>query len=536
MRFDSVSDGKGLRDHIRVLAHRKWLLLVCVVLVPAAAVGFSLRQTPLYEASADVLLSNQNLGAALIGIQNPTPDYQPERTAQTQVDLARTPAVAALALEAAGQLGNSSETFLDMSSVVASGNSDILEFSVTDESPERAQELATAYATAYTRYRQDLDTAALVQAREEAEAQIAQLERQGDTGSALYAALVEKDQQLRTLEALQTSNASVVRTPTGTATVQPKTVRNGLLGLALGMVLGLTLVFLREALDTRIRSADDIAEPLGLPLLARLPRPPRKLRRSGQLVMVSDPAGTQAEAFRMLRQNLEFASLEHDVRTVMVTSALPEEGKSTTAANLAVALARAGEKVVLVDLDLRDRSIDLFFGLQARAGLTDVALGRIELDAAIASIGLTAAPGTSSRLTRNGRPPEEGERRLQGVLDVLTSGPLPPDAGEFVASAAVKQILDALRARADHVIVDAPPLLGLGDALTLSSRVDGLIVVARLKALRRGTLRELARVLAQVPTRSLGFVVTDSGTEAPYDGYGYARAYPTAPKEREVVR
>ena len=156
------------------------------------------------------------------------------------------------------------------------------------------------------------------------------------------------------MQALQTPAASVVRQADGAVLTQPKTLRNVVLGLVVGLVLGLGLVFLREALETRARTAEEVSARLGgLPLLGRVPEPPRRLRRAGRLVMLEEPASVQAEAFRMLRAKLDFVTLDRDVRTIMVTSALEQEGKSTTVANLAVAFARAGKRVALVDLDLR---------------------------------------------------------------------------------------------------------------------------------------------------------------------------------------
>jgi capsular exopolysaccharide synthesis family protein len=215
----------------------------------------------------------------------------------------------------------------------------------------------------------------------------------------------------------------------------------------------------------------------------------------------------------MLRTNLEFVNLERDARSIMVTSAVQAEGKSTTVANLAVAYARAGRRVVLVDLDLRRPFVEKFFGLEGRPGVTDVALGRLDLDHALIPVEIS-------------RPGLTESRTVSGELEVLPTGALPPDAGEFVGTRALGAILRNLRDRFDIVLVDAPPLLKVGDALALSARVDALIVVSRLRVVRRGMLAELQRILSAAPADRLGFAVTDAGSEDGYgSGYGYGYGY-----------
>jgi capsular exopolysaccharide synthesis family protein len=513
LRLDNAST---LRDYLRILARHKWVIVLCVALVPTAAVLLTLRQTPLYEASAEVLLSRQNLVATLTGTQDPQAFQQAERVAETQAQLAQVPDVAARTLEAVEGAGLTVQGLLAASTVEAQRGADLLQFTVTHENRQLAEALASEYARQFTQYRLELDTRALVLARKEVETRLDELAALGDTTSALATSLADKAQQLRTMEALQTSNAFVVRSADRATQVRPLPVRNGLLAGALGLVLGVVLAFVWAALDTRVRSADEIAVRLGIPLLARLPEPGRRLRSKNGLVMLVDPGGVQAESVRILRTNLEFVNLEREARTIMVTSAVEAEGKSTTIANLAVAYARAGQRVALVDLDLRRPFVGKFFGLEENPGVTDVALGRVELDKALVPIPIS-------------RPaPSENGRAVLGQLEVLPSGALPPDAGEFIGTRTLGAILRSLRDRFDLVFVDAPPMLKTGDPLTLSGRVDAIVVVSRLKVVRRGMLAELSRILSTSPAAKLGFVVTDAGAEDGYGqsyGYGYGYGY-----------
>ncbi len=518
---ETGQQGWPLRDYLGVVRRRLWVILLAVILVPLAAVLFSVRQERMYQASAEVLLSQQNLAAALTNTMGAIPSQQPDRVAQTQAELARMPEVARRTLSSVG-LHRPALDFLNHSSVRAKQNTDLVTFTVTDHSRALAMVLATAYAKNYVSYRQQVDTSSLRRARAEVRSRIGELRQSLGTNGQLYASLVEKEQELATIEALQTSNASVVRTADSAVQVQPRPVQNGVLGLALGLVLGVGLAFLWEALDTRVRSPEEVSERLGLPLLARIPVPPRTLRKGERLVMLSMPHGIQAEAFRMLRTNLGFVRLGHDVRTIMVTSAVEQEGKSTTVANLGIALARAGQRVALVDLDLRRPFLDRFFGQSLRPGITQVAIGEAQLDDALVSIAIgdlidlrTRSDSGNGRVTLS-----SGALPSAGSLSVLVSGASPPNAGEFVGSAAVTAILRELRGRFDTVLIDAPPLLHVGDALTLSAQVDAVFLVTRMNVVRRPMLNEVRRLLDTSPALRLGFVITGAESAHGY-GYGY---------------
>lgn len=541
MNSDSSIDareGTTLHDYLHVVRRRKWTIIQALLVVPAAAVAFSLQQQELHVAEAEVLISRQNLAASLTGTIDPSVYQQADRILQTEASLARVPEVARRVLDAAdlGRAETPAE-FLGRSSVSAKQNADLLEFRVTDPRASLAARLATLYANEFKRYRHELDTAALTRARAEVNDRLKELERSGQGNSALSASLLEKDQQLSTLEALQTSNAFVVRSADDAQMVQPRPVRNAILGLALGLALGLGLAFLRETLDTRIRSADELEQQLDLPLLARIPEPPRELRKDNRLSMLADLHGPHAEIFRMLKMNLEFTRLSSDARTIMVTSAIEREGKSTTVANLAVALARAGQSVCLVDFDLRRPFLERFFDLRDRPGVTHILLGKAELDDALTPIMIPAGETRMPRIVRRSKLEQNGNGNgtgttSEGVLYVLTAGPTPPNAGELIVNEAVAELLGELRERFTTVLIDAPPLLQVGDATALSRKVDALFLVTRMDVLRRPMVRECRRALEAAPAMKLGFVVTGAESEDTY-GYGaYRHAYGAKQKDK----
>lgn len=508
------SEPSSLQHYLHVLRRRKWIILQAVILAPLAAVVYSLHQSHLYRATAEVWLNSKDVGAAIAGVGSPYVD--PVRLGNTSADLARIPAIAAAALKTAQISDRTPADLLANSSVTPKTNADLLDFNVDDPVPQTAATLATAYAAEYVKYRHLLDTQQLKRLEAQLATQIKQLEAVGQTRSALYLSLVQKQQQLQALEAL-IQPPVLTRPAQGAAQIQPRPVRNAILGIFLGLVAGLGLAFLRDALDTRVRTADEIAERLGLPLLARLPEPPARLRNENKLSMLEEPDGLHAEAFRVLRTNLDFVNLERHAQIIMVTSALEAEGKSTTVSNLAVAYARSGRRVIVVDLDLRRPLLDKLFGLGKRPGLTQVALGQLTVEDA-----LTPIPVSDPRSRSIAAGLTNGQVEMQGLLEVLPAGPLPPDVGEFVGSRMLTEIFEQVRQMADIILVDSPPLLRVGDAITLTAKVDAILIASSTKEARRPMLNELRRVLEGVPVDKLGFVLTGAGLR---DGYGYGYGY-----------
>ncbi len=277
---DAYREGSSLREYLGVLRRRRWIVLQAVVLVPLAVLFFSLRQSPLYQASAAVLVNQQNPVQAITGTGDGSATANPERVLQTQAQLAANPLVARRVLRAAKLKDVTVLDFLSRSSVQAQLNSDLLIFSVTDGVAARAVRLATLYGRAFASYRRQLDTTTLKRADAELKKRIASLESANQAGTAQYQSLLEQEQKLGTAITLQTSNVSLVKTPLAATKIRPKPVQSGLIGFALGLVLGVVLAFLWEALDTRVRTTEEVEHALGIPLLARIPTPPRWLQRT----------------------------------------------------------------------------------------------------------------------------------------------------------------------------------------------------------------------------------------------------------------
>jgi polysaccharide biosynthesis transport protein len=509
---DGAQSDVALRDYLEVFVRAKWIIALVVVVVPVVAILMALRQPAVYEASAQVLISRQNLATQLDNISDPT-TLDPERTVETYAQLARVPEVARRALEAARISDRDASVFLDASSVTPTNDTDLLTFTVRDADRSTAARLATEYANAFVNYRRELDVGAIDSARVRVEDRIDELEARDDPDSALYRTLVEKEQQLATMEALQAGRAAVVRVPSSAAQVQPRPKRSGSIGLVIGLVGAVALAFLYDALDSRVRSQRTILARLGLPLLGRIPKPPRKLRRRKQLLMVAAPFSYHAEAFRMLRSNIEFANSRKGQRVIMVTSGTAGEGKSTTVANLAVAFASSGRHTVLVNLDLSASFVDDTFGIDGRAGLSNLVMGQASLDDALVDVPV-AHIGPQFPTNGAGASPA-------GRLEVLSAAAQPTSTLDVVTLEAIRPIFENLSRRADIVLVDAPPLLLAGDTLALTAYVDALIVVTRLNVVRSQTLDELRRVLDVCPAEKLGVVVTGTNDDPGHYGGSY---------------
>jgi capsular exopolysaccharide synthesis family protein len=362
------------------------------------------------------------------------------------------------------ELDRSNAELADQLNVTAPADSTLLEITVSDEDPELAAQIANEVGS-------QLKT--LVE--EELESP------QGDEDASPV--------QINTVQA-----ATAPTDP-----VSPRIPVNILLGLLLGFAVGVGIAILRHVLDTRIRSLEDIEAVTDSPILGRIVDDPQASKKP--LIVHLDPKHPRAEAIRTLRTNLQFLDVDEGPKTYVISSAAPGEGKSTTSVNLALALAESGLRVALVDCDLRRPRVDTYMGIEGAVGLTDVLIGRADL---------------SDVLQRWGR----------SELYVLPAGQVPPNPSELLGSDAMQQTLDLLSKSMDVVIVDAPPVLMVTDAVVVGAKTQGVILVAAAGSTHQQSFESAVDSLetAHVPLR--GVVATMLPTKGPgrymYGTYAYA--------------
>jgi capsular exopolysaccharide synthesis family protein len=324
----------------------------------------------------------------------------------------------------------------------------------------------------------------------------ARLQMELSTLQSQYSVLLQSAQNSR-ITATRYIDTVSVSTPANMprVPVRPRTSTNALIGLAVGVLMGLGIAFLVEYLDDSIKSSDDVNRILELSVLGNVVRFPKDSK--SQLVAVESPRAPHVEAYRNLRTNLQFSLAVDSAAALVVASAEPGEGKSTTIANLAVVMAQAGKRVILVDTDLRRPTQHHIFNLSPEPGLTDVFLGEQTLDQVIHA---TAVPG----------------------LHVLTCGKLPPNPAELIASAWMDKLIVTLKERYDIVLFDSPPILPVTDSVLLASKTRHLVWVINAGKTRTDTLRRAREAFTQSDAKILGVVLNRVSSGS---GYGYYYYY-----------
>ena len=505
---------RELKDYLNVLRRRKGVVALAVAVVVGVALLASFLQTPVYQGAAEILL--QPRASESLFNQNSLQLSDPERTLQTEIRVIKSQPVRAAVQQKIGSAPKIT------AGGVSNTNTILIRANSTDS--KQAAAIANAYANAYIDYRRKQVVNDLLAAANEIQKQVTALQRQVDTQppgpsrDALQnqqSAFKERLDQLNVDAALRTGGAQLVTPATEpTSPIKPRPMKNAVLGLVAGLMLGVGAAFLFDYLDDSLKSKEDLEAAASLPTVGMIPSVATWRDRHDTLVITrTDPASPAAEAYRTLRTSIQFMGLDRPMRTIQITSSNASEGKTTTLTNLGVVLARAGQRVILVCCDLRRPRLNTFFGLPNTLGFTSVLLGDAPLSAALQQV--------------------PGEQRLL----LLSSGPLPPNPSELLSSKRTTELLAALQANCDVVLLDSPPVLPVTDAAVLAGRVDATLLVATA---RTTTLRELTRaaeILRQVGAPLIGTVLNGITDE---QGYGYSYSYEyyrrNEPEAQETAR
>jgi capsular exopolysaccharide synthesis family protein len=468
------------RDITGTVWRHRWLVALAVLAAVAVGAALTFTAKERYTATAKLLFRDPGLSRTLFGSGLFEGSVDPARNASTNVEIVKSEAVSGRVQRAVGKV---TAQLPEDVSVKGTSNADVVSIAATADKPKDAVNVANAYASEYIAFQRDTDRATVSDARETVQEALADATPEERPG------LLESARQLRVLETLQTGNAEVIARatpPTSPSTPQPK--RNLVIAIFAGLLLGIALALLRERMDRRLNTADEIERALGYQVLAQIP--------SSRRVGVVD------EPFRMLRESLRYLDVTRPHRCIVVTSADAEEGKTSVATNLARMLAAGGERVMLIEADLRRPAASAQLGRSPRnPGLSGVLSGQYTLDEVVQPVG--------------------GGGRLQ----LVSSGPLPPNPADLLHSPLLDEMLQRALDFADHVILDTTPLLPVSDAhvLLTAPSVDGVLVVARARRTRRGRARALARVLERSRQEVLGVAVTDVRVDRAHTGY-YAAA------------
>jgi capsular exopolysaccharide synthesis family protein len=474
--------GGQIRELTRVLREQWWIILVCLVLTTFAAAAYTSTADKEYESAAKLLLHPDNLSSNIAGTGIAGVD--PTRQANTDAQLASSPAVAARVRK---QLKKAYSPISVKTSVNPDAN--ILTITVRDGSPRSAARVANAFARKFIRFRRDTNKERYERALETVRGRLAQTRE----GTQDYVALRAQAKQLKLLVSLQTGDAELVQPAVPvTQAVSPDPARNIALGAVIGLLLGLFLAFLRERLDRRVKNEDQLAALLpGVPIIGLVPEPRRK--RATQLMA--------AEGFHTLRANLRLIDHVRPLKTLLVTSAAPGEGKSTVALNLALAMIEKGESALVLDADLRRPSLTERLNADRRVGVSTILAGEGTID--------TSVQQRPAHASRNGDGPSV---TLDGELPIVAAGPEAPNLQLLLNDRSIGALLEASRARSEVVIFDGPPVGSFADMLPLAREIDGVILTVRLYHSRTDQLKRFAAQLENASIEPVGIVVLGAAT------------------------
>lgn len=516
--MDGQLDEPDLRSYLGVIGRRKWWVVAVTALFLGAAVAMSVLPEPQYQVKARIVTSTgTDLAAVALG---GNPPFDPDRAAEQQLERVGSTAVRFAAYNASPATLPRDEIWnIEVASAGSDENtvSNVVQISLVSTDPESAVQLLRIYAQTYVTDWQQSQTSEMIDTTTLLSQRIAEVRTQIDNATASLDQLtgVERDDVLATLESLRSERTQLERQlhsmEFGTALprtaaevtsppvlprtpITPDIPKNIAIGLLFGVMLGIAAAFLREYFDDSVKTKEIVEKATGVPVLGLIPKFDTG---PSELVAAAAPSGAAAEAFRSLRTSTKFLSVDREVRVVQVTSPSPGEGKTVIAANLAVAFAQAGDRVVLVSADLRRPRVEEILGTPLTPGLTGVLIGEVALPQAI--------------------------RSIDGVanLSVLPAGYPPPNPSELLSGERARRLVDVLSQTYDLVVLDCPPVLPVTDALVLARMADTTLLVTSANKTSRRALDRSVEVLQQLGAPLMGTVMTSLSAGATFSGEGY---------------
>jgi non-specific protein-tyrosine kinase len=508
------------REYAGLLWHWAWLLVLVAVLAGGVAYFVSTQQTPIYEASTLVMV---NGGSGLQYNSYSSVTLSQQLTTTYAKIMTASPVLAAVST----QLGyNVSAQSVSVQPVQ---DTQLMTVTVTDTDPSRAALIANTLVSVFADQIKADQTSQFADSKKSLEDEMASLDSQIQSTTQQIASLgtdanteVERAQLNAVLSQDQNSRASLMQSyqqiqlaeaqsissviPKDPAVpsqspVQPRPLRDSVLAAVVGLFLAAGVIFLIEFLDDSIRDPREITSKWGIPVLGIIASYDLK---DSSLITTKQPRSPVSEAFRSLRTNLQFTSIDFPLRTILITSPSPADGKTTVAANLGCVIAQSGRSAVIVDADLRRPAVHKLFQLSNRTGLTNYFIH---------------AQGFINDVVKPSKVKD---------LSILTTGSLPPNPSELLSSEKMSEILHQLSNQFTTIILDTPPALVVTDAIVLAPRVDGVIVVVKPTVTKRAELRQVIEQLRQVKANLLGVVIND--VKIGRSGYYYYRSYYTDSK------
>lgn len=504
----------------KILKTRKLIVYQAVVIIFAVAMAVTYFQKPVYQATATILFKEKDISSSML-FGNIFSQFgsQPERSLQTQIKLITLRPLLQNIIDKL-KLNIEPESLRKKIDIKSESNANLLNISVKDESAYKAAKIANTLVEEYLNSSKQITTTELTRARQEVYKKLKDTEeeiiaiaketakKKGsipddlkaklDMATGIYIMLAEKHEQLRISEELRTSDALLMAPAVVPENpVFPKPVQTAIVSLLGGLMVGIAFAFGIDQLDNTIRTTEDAEAIFKLPVIGQIPYQDSLAKLDDKILVKSHPKSTGAEACRTVRTNIEYFNAEKNMKTIMIASANPQEGKSVVSINIATAFAQTGKRVVLISCDLRKPSIHIYTNTSNTKGLSNYLAGYTEIVADIVQ-----------------------DSSVEN-LKIITSGPIPPNPSELLGSKRMEQLLNELREKMDYIIFDTTPILAVTDSTVMAKYTDGAIIISDYKRTSREDAKKATSALKKTGVRQLGVILNNIPVSIiyPYGSY-----------------